>query len=291
VKFAIPYFRGGEVHYARYFGDLGNSPGDIVRRMVSDPGAVLAKLFSVRSALYALFLLVPIGFLPLRSPGRLAIGLPWFGMLCLLELTADPSQQGMQMLVPGHHFHAPLIPVLFWAAAAGLGGRRSEVDSSSSLIAHLSSLIPHPSTAAVFAAACALCTSLIIGFHPLAVGFWDAGAQSYWQKRYVVGKRAREFPAAFALVPQDARVFSTDFVHPRFTHFARSYDYSAYKRKSDEERTHPLPGVKYYIVIDTRSRYSTIHRPADVPEYRDHPEQWELLQHGAEKYFIVLRRR
>jgi len=288
VKFAIPYFRGGDVHYARYFGELGSSPGDIVNTAFSDPGAVLGKLFSVRSALYALFLLLPVGFLPLRSPGRLAVGLPWFGMLCLLELTADPAQQGQQMLVPWHHFHAPLIPILFWSAAAGLGARwpfsasrerqRPEVGTQTSF-------------ATAFAAASALCTSFLLSFHPLTIAFWDPGSQSHWKKRYVVDERARQFATAFRLVPWDARVFSTDFVHTRFTHHARSYDYSAYKRKSDEERLHPVPGETYYIVIDVRSRYSTIRNPADVPEYRDHPDQWELLRHDAEEYFIVLRRR
>jgi uncharacterized membrane protein len=284
VKFAIPFFRGGDVHYARYFGELGNSPGDIVGKVFFEPGAVLANLFSVRSALYALFLLLPIGFLPLRSPGRLAAGLPWFGMLCLLELSADPAVQGQQMLVPWHHFHAPLVPILFWSAAAGLGAkwRWPRIRSVE--------FIPHERRA-LFAAASALCSSVLLSFHPLSLGFWDPGSQSYWKNRYVVDERARQFATAFALVPQDARVFSTDFVHTRFTHHARSYDYSAYKRKSDEEHLHPVPGEKYYIVIDVRSRYSTIRKPADVPEYREHPDQWELLRHDAEKYFIVLRRR
>jgi uncharacterized membrane protein len=302
VKFAIPYFRGGDVHYARYFGELGSSPGDIVNKAFSEPGAVIGKLFSVRSALYVLFLLVPIGFLPLRSPGRLAVGLPWFGMLCLLELTTDPAQQGQQMLVPWHHFHAPLIPILFWSAAAGLDARwrlplasrerqRPEVGVRRSEVGWPTSLIPHPSSAAGFALASALCSGVLLSFHPLAVAFWDPGSQSYWKKRYVVDERARKFAIVEKLVPDDARVFSTDFVHTRFTHHARSYDYSAYKRKSDEERSHPVAGEKYDIVIDTHSRYSTIHMPADVPEYRDHPDQWELLRHDAEEYFIVLRRR
>src|SRR6185436_5072552 len=36
---------------------------------------------------------------------------PLFGVLCLSEITNSPL----------HHFHAPLVPVLMWAAAAGLG--------------------------------------------------------------------------------------------------------------------------------------------------------------------------
>src|SRR5262249_40495095 len=55
-------------------------------------------------------LLAPLGFLPLLSPGRLAVGAPLFGVLCLSTMTNSAW----------HHFHAPLVPILFWGAAAGL---------------------------------------------------------------------------------------------------------------------------------------------------------------------------
>ena len=40
-----------------------------------------------------------------------------------------------------------------------------------------------------------------------------------------------EFAKIAHFIPQSARVASTDFVHPRYTHFDRSYDYSNYRRK------------------------------------------------------------
>ena len=86
-------------------------------------------------------------------------------------------------------------------------------------------------------------------------------------------------------------MFSTDFVHPRFTHHKRSYDYSAYPRKTDEELTNPVPGETYYLVIDTRHTYSTIKTPEDIPEYRKNPEDSELLPDETDGYYIVLKRR
>lgn len=275
IKFVIPAFRGGEPHYARYFGELGNTPGDVARSFFTQTDVVLAKLFSLRSASYAILLLLPLGFLPLRSPGRLAVALPWFGMLCLLELTADPSGRG-QSLLPWHHFHAAIVPVIVWAAAAGIEveGRRSRVEGR---------------TLAAFAFGCALFTQTLFGFDPASPAYYDPGSPAYGEARYTAGKRARAVQVVLDLIPKDARVFSTDFVHTRFTHYRRSYDYSNYRRKSDEELTHPVPGETYYIVIDTQSKYSEMKRPEDVPEF--HSPDWELVHHTAEKYFIVLRRR
>jgi hypothetical protein len=120
-------------------------------------------------------------------------------------------------------------------------------------------------------------------FSPLGTGFWDPYSRAYWRNLYVPGERARRFPAVLALVPPESRVASTDYIHPRFTHYARSYDYSDYRQI--------VPDDTEYIVIDTRHPYSQIKRPEEVTEYRDAPDQWELLDDQSGGYFIVLRRR
>ena len=295
IKFVIPAFRGDVPHYARYFGELGNTPGDVAASFFTQPGVVLAKIFSRRSLLYALLLSAPIGFLPFRSASRILVALPWFGVLCLLEFTADPAQQGMQMLVPGHHFHAPIVPVLFWCAAAGLGGPslltrlRSNLDDDTK---------PSRIHAAGFACGCALFTGALLGFSPLSLGFWDSGSQLHWESRFVPDERAAKVAVVEELIPADARVFSTDFVHTRLTHRKRSYDYSAFKRATDKELNNPLNGETYYIVIDLKSRYNLdkppgerIESPDDIPAYTVDPGAWEVVEHDAAEYFLVLRRR
>ncbi|MCH7990330.1 MAG: hypothetical protein IID46_14405 [Planctomycetes bacterium] len=82
---------------------------------------------------------------------------------------------------------------------------------------------------------------------------------------------------------------STDFVHPRFTHHERSYDYSEYPRAVNDGKP-GVPSDTDYIVIDIKSRYSEISRPEQIPEYKHNPGDWELLHHEAEEYFIVLKR-
>ncbi len=54
------------------------------------------------------------GSLPLLSPSRLLTAAPLFVLLCLNELAQQPPG-------PFHHFHAPIVPLVLWAMAAGVG--------------------------------------------------------------------------------------------------------------------------------------------------------------------------
>ncbi|MCA9009974.1 MAG: DUF2079 domain-containing protein, partial [Planctomycetaceae bacterium] len=126
VLVVIPAFRGGDaVHYSRYFGELGSSPGDLVRSALRTPGKVLSQLFSLRTLFYVLVLTAPLGLRPLRKPMYLISCAATFCMLSLIQLgnsVGATNVSGLSELppIPYHHFHAPLLPVLFWAAAASL---------------------------------------------------------------------------------------------------------------------------------------------------------------------------
>jgi len=98
------------------------------------------------------------------------------------------------------------------------------------------------------------------------------------------------FDRIYDQIPPESRVASTDFVHPRFTHHERSYDYSQFPRKVNNNQL-GAPTDSDYIVIDTQHRYSKIKIPDQIPEYRGHPDQWERLPDTTEGYFIVLKRK
>jgi hypothetical protein len=226
---------------------------------------------------------LPLGFLPLFSPGRFAVGGPLLVTLLLNELDGAPD--------PRHHFHAPLVPIVFWSAAAGLPVAGRLIGKLMERFRRLS-LAPAVPIGwwARFGGLSALVTGALFGLSPLSVAFWDPYSDVYWRKLYVPDKRAEVFAKVLAEIPQTARVASTDYIHPRFTHYARSYDYSDYPRAVN----HYKPGVPDdtdYIVIDTHGRYSRIERPDQVREYREHPEQWELLPDNTDGYFIVLKRK
>ena len=278
VTVLIPFFRdGAAVHYTRYFGDLGQSPADIVKTAVEDPLRVLKRLFSARSGVYAVLLMLPLAGLPFRSLSRLAVAGPWFGILCLLELTADASA-GQELLVPFHHFHASIVPIIFWAAAA-----------RPLLSAQTHATVTTRQTWWPRMAACAALTSgLFYSIGPLGSSFWDSGAPFFWKTAYVVDDRARLFDRVIEHIPETARVASTDFVHPRFTHHERSYDYSNYLRKVANYEAR-VPSDTDFIVIDTRHRYSEMRDPRDVPEASD--AEWELMPDFTNGNYIVLRKR
>ena len=52
-----------------------------------------------------------------------------------------------------------------------------------------------------------------------------------------------------------------------------------------------VPDDTDYIIIDTHHRYSEIKSAAEIPEFRDHPDQWELIANDSAGFFIVLKRK
>jgi uncharacterized membrane protein len=292
TRVVMAYFRHGqEIHYAGYFTRFGKTLPEIAETMLTRPALLWEAFGNVHSAEYALLLLAPLGFLPLLSPGRLAVALPLFLTLCLNEVIDTPF----------HHVHAAAVPVLLWSAAAGLGvvSRRA-----------IHRLIYQPADAegaptdfgtntatesrslwwGRFAGLSALVTGAFFGLSPLSINFWDRDSGFYWRDHYVVDKRAEVFDHVLEEIPPSARVASTDFIHPRFTHYERSYDYSDYPRAVNNYQPGVPPDTDY-IVIDTQGPYSKIERPDQVVEFRDHPNQWELLPDNTDGYFIVLKRK
>ena len=106
---------------------------------------------------------------------------------------------------------------------------------------------------------------------------------------YVPSARAAEFQKVLALLPEDSRVASTDYVHTRLTHFGRSYDYSDYLRAVNNYQP-GVPADTDYIVIDTGHRYSTIRSLEQVRELREERDQWEVVPVDTQGLFIVLKR-
>ncbi len=283
TRVVIPSFRdGAELHYVSYFSQFGDTFGEVVINMLTNPRLLFQELFTAGSCGYLLALLFPLAFLPLLSPTRFSVAAPILGLLCLNELIKLEPQ-------PWHHFHAPVVPVLFWAAAHGAGRL---LHHGPFWLARLSDRLSHGVSeymSGLVLCLC-LCFGAFVGASPLGVRFWDADSFYYWRSLYVPGPRAKAFVQVLEQVPPDARVASTDFVHPRFTHHERSYDYSKYRREvaSYEDR---VPDDTDFIVIDTRHHYSEIRTPDQVRELRAEPEKWQLLDDQTDGHFIVLRRR
>lgn len=281
VLVIIPAFRdGAHVHYSRYFGDLGSSPGDLVRTALSEPNKVMSVLFSYRTLTYLVMLTVPLGALVWRRPVFLLAGVPTFVMLSLIQLGNGSGSAGSDNVdmasqippIPYHHFHAPLLPVLLWAAAAGLSKSQRGTQQ------------------ARFAFLCALLTSVTGSMMPMGANFWSRDSSYGWRNLYVPGPRAAEFEKVITQIPVTARVASTDYVHTRLTHFERSYDYSDYLRAVNNYQP-GVPADTNYIVLDTSHPYSKVRSLAEVRELQVEPRKWEVLPDETGGLFIILKRK
>ena len=282
VLIIIPAFRdGAHVHYSRYFGDLGSSPGDLVRTALREPSKVLGIFFSFRTLTYLVMLTIPLGGLVWRRPVYLLAGVPTFVMLSLIQLgnesgsAAGGSSAEMASQIPPipyHHFHAPLLPVLLWAAAAGLSQNHRSIQW------------------ARFAFLCALLTSVTGSMMPMGANFWSGESSYGWRNLYVPGPRAAEFEKVIAQIPVTSRVASTDYAHTRFTHFERSYDYSGYLRAVNNYQP-GVPADTDYIILDTSHPYSEVRSLADIRELQVEPEKWEVLPDATDGLFIILKRK
>ncbi len=285
TRVLMPWFRtGAEIHYASYFTRLGDSPEAIVRTVLTRPGYVVGLLLNLSTLLYALALLVPVGGLACLSPGRLAVGLPLFGILCLNELARDPR----------HQFHAPLVAIIFWATAVGLSRFPDLCDWLRKRWQQTREANAGPSRPALLTLGSrwlwtsSLATGFFFSLSPLGLSFWDPGSSWNGWKLYGPGPRGAAFATIAPLILPTARVASTDFIHPRFTHHARSYDYSDYARKVSGYE-HRVPDDTDFIVIDTGHPYSRYKIPDDVPEYHDR-QHWKLVPGVSGGMFIVLQR-
>lgn len=299
VLVVIPAFRAGDhVHYSRYFGDLGGTPGELVRTALTDPVRVLVQVFSVRTGLYVLVFLAPLGFVPLRKPWRLAAGVLTFGMLSLLQFGGPDA--GDLPPVPYHHFHAPLLAVVFWATAVGAGGAPGGSAWLKRWLGFRSRLTSDGERSSAVASAmlvllCCLATSVTGSLMPCGVSFWSDASPFGYSQLFAPTDPRQQRRAEFAdqvvrQIPETARVAATDYIHTRFTHHERSYDYSGYLRAVNNFQP-GVPADTDYIVIDTGHRYSTIRTPSDVPELQQQPEDWELLPDTTNGIFLVLKRR
>lgn len=218
----IPYFRGGVPHYTTYFGDLGTSPTEVASTLLRDPALGMKRLLTDRNGTFVYLLLLPLGFLPIASPMRLAVALPTLAYLCLASLDS--------LAQPWFHFHAPLIPILFWSAIGGIAN----------LLRWLS-----PTFLGWWVFGLCLVTGITFGRAPLSWKFLDPAfgiPQSevsgmmlfeplgdYAPDVYRAEGRAREFAEAFKHVQPTDRVAATDYVRGRFTHFAAAHVYPEIK--------------------------------------------------------------
>jgi uncharacterized membrane protein len=115
IEVVIPHFnRAGSSSFFSRYGEVGGSPGGILRTAVTDPWKIVTTAATGRGLGYLAKLVLPLGLLFVLAPLLLIAATP---ELAINLLSATTTQTSIRF-----HYTAGLIPVL--VAAAVLGGGR-----------------------------------------------------------------------------------------------------------------------------------------------------------------------
>ena len=108
----IPYFRGGNQHFAlNYYGDFGNTPAKVFLGLFLNPALLLTRLFALDTWKYLLTMLGPLGFLSILSPLQILIAAPEFGINLLSN---NPNLRNIF-----YHYSSVITPFVFISAIYG----------------------------------------------------------------------------------------------------------------------------------------------------------------------------
>lgn len=246
----IPHFGGAPSPYYGRYADVGGSPLDILKTIVTDPVRVMAAVATVRDVLYLIALLLPFAGLFVLSPGLMLAGSPQLGMTLLSKRPSD--------LIIGGPVTALIIPFLMGATILGVAKLRNAdlgarvVLAAAAVGAFMVGPLPSVATPAVMLAAAVAIVSFTITrsrvrvLAGVTILAWALLLNSsdfarFFQARLV----ARQFEPhvsaateAIRMIPSNAPVSATNRIGSHLS--ARRYIYSF-----------PLQERAEWIVVDT----------------------------------------
>ena len=247
----MPAFNGGANHAGIFYGELGNSPADLIKTTFTNPTMVLDRLDNNDALGYARDLLAPFAFTSLLAPLLLVPAIPQFFANILTNLNFFWSIQ----------FHYAAIIVAFVALAS--------IDG----VARLKAL-PVRRFAVGAVAAAALATSVAWGMSPISTDYRNG----YWA--LYANPRQAEFDAAVDAVPGGAAVSATYNIVPHLSHREQIYTFPnpwfplnwgvAGEAPDDPDHDH-VPAEVEWIVVD---------RTTHVPDGREEQLIDSLLDSG-----------
>lgn len=227
-RFALPLYGVAESGYFARYGALGDSPLDIVRAILTQPGLVWSILMEPARLRYLWGLVAPFALLALLGPELLLLSLP---VLLANVLSAYPAQYYGEF-----HYSAPVVPYVAGAAALGLGrlwaflARRTAGGSPS--FQHMPAAGAGTMAAAAFlrnpgtALRPLLAVALVLWMAGWATGSYLLHGRAPGGGRYdphTVSEHYRLLDTFIAQIPPDAPLTATAAVHPHVSH--RRYVY------------------------------------------------------------------
>jgi uncharacterized membrane protein len=112
IYLVVPSFAGEGSIFFGFYDEVGGSPLGVVRKLFTDPGAVLGALFEAHDVAYLVLLGLPLLFLFVLSPGLAAVALP--------QLLANSLSDFRSMTDARYHSVAAVVPFLVAATVFGV---------------------------------------------------------------------------------------------------------------------------------------------------------------------------
>jgi uncharacterized membrane protein len=225
--YGAAYYGAEQSLYFQRYGQLGNSAGDILRSLLTQPALLWGIISQPERLRYLAGLLASAGFLPLLAPEMLLLGTP--------ILAANLLSSYFAMYSGEFHYSAPLVPVLLIAAI--YGARRL----TSKLVYQYTSIL-----VAIWLLAVAALYSYLAGFAPWSV-------QYDWPQ---VTAHQRLLARFAAQIPSDAPLSTTPPLNPHFSHREYIYTFPALGRA--EYVLLDVSGTTDMHPKDVRDRYQEL---------------------------------
>lgn len=227
VSVMIPALSGGGTVFGGIYGELGDTPGEVVVNGVRHPTLVKRRLDTANPVRYSRDLLSPLAFMPLAGPEGLIIGLPQVAVSLLSEreFTRDPYANP--------HYQALTVTALMLASVEGLTRLRRRRPST---------LVPMISVMA----ACAFATTAAWGAMPSGVR-----RNTFWVTDKDAAKLAKR--AAIERVGPDSVVSATYLFVPHLAEREGVYSFPNPWRQvfyGVEGTPRPDPQGVQYIAVD-----------------------------------------
>ncbi|MCR4407342.1 MAG: DUF2079 domain-containing protein [Anaerolineae bacterium] len=239
-------FRGQDL-LARRFGETSGGPWGLIVHFLTHPTQFITSLLD-REKLQTVFdLFMPLGFLPLLSPGLILPAIP----ILIINLLAESEWQSTIHA----HYMAPVLPFLFAATASTIGqlGRRWKRQPITRFLASF-----------VF-----INTLLVtIFFSP-----YPPGKLFHWENYYQPSSYEENLQRIIALVPSEATVCAQSDIFPHLSHRQDIYLF-------------PFIADAEYVIVDldataekSPSGFHTFY--AQVNELLENPEFGVIAQAGG----------
>ncbi len=230
----VPQLAGGRTVYGPLYGDLGDTPTEVVGTAIEDPGAIAVRLRDNGAPSYAVQLMAPMAFTPLAAPGLLLLGAPQavVNLLSTANFTWDVR------------YHYAALPVV--ALALGMVEGISAIDRWARRRAPSQATAVRRGVLGLTLAA-ALYSTWAWGPSPVSMRFEDG----YWPKGRTESTDAKD--AAVAAIPGGAAVSADYNLVPHLSHRELIYTFPNPWISSNygvDGRGLPDPATVEWIAVD-----------------------------------------